>query len=98
MGALKNPSCWRYTPEWRAEMWRSQTFGIHARLDLWHPRAREGEWYHVGYTRNDRWIRDDNIVEGWSGGAYDSWRRGIWTGGRHEAEARIRHHRWAWSD
>ena len=95
MKTLKTPSRWNYTPAWRAEMWRSETFKIHAPLDRWHPKARDGEWYHVGYPREHPWMHG-NIIDGWGAGAYNSWRRGIWTGGRHEAEARAERHLWWW--
>jgi hypothetical protein len=90
MSVLATPTMFKYTPAWRAMIWRSATFNVHAPLDTWHPRPRDGEWYQVGIAFLDR------SIGGVPSGASESWRRGIYTGGQHEANARIACHSRQW--
>lgn len=90
MTVLATPTSFKYTPSWRAMMWRYATFNVHSPLDTWHPIPHDGEWYQVDIAFLDR------SIGGLLSGAAESWRRGIWTGGRHEANARIGRHFGLW--
>ena len=89
MSVLATPSSFKYTPAWRAMIWRSHAFKIHSPLSGWHPIPRDGEWYQRGYPDS---IFDSRLPSGRA----ESWRRGVWTGGLHEAKARIEHLWWWW--